>query len=459
MPPGLLHGFSTRALTSPIWASRKAKTLQRRLRSAQSARLREAAEYGRSEGSKGIPLPEETGFSDAEKRINQNYAGDLGTIRQLFGPATKFLENEYEAAENKVNSLKNQPPHELSQLRQKILNEQNDLLEEFKKRQKEFLSKTKDALTEAEEGWKVESDRTGRKVRHNQIRRIPYLFMITFIVLGEFPLNSLVFAVFGETRILTFIMAATIAFAIPVIAHITGFCIRQHKDIAHGAMIATILASLTSIGLLAISIIRYLYFQEISDLGLTNSIAFFFINLLIFTGAIALSIFAHDPDLPFEKAYYSLKYARKIYAKSNLQFEQAISAESEKVKQIRENNDRILTTAEAAYSLELRKSQERAADSGGRHDTILEILTGLEERVTALYKACIFEYRLRNKLARSGSTNPAIFGKDTDDEENFPRLELKFSSKKRLCTNQEQPIKPLSKEEIKRKFKIYPSSP
>ena len=50
------------------------------------------------------------------------------------------------------------------------------------------------------------------------------------IFLGEIPLNALVFEIFGENQVMTWIMATIIGLAVPISAHFIGIKFREHPD-------------------------------------------------------------------------------------------------------------------------------------------------------------------------------------------------------------------------------------
>ena len=69
--------------------------------------------------------------------------------------------------------------------------------------------------------------RIGRSEPHVELSRLKYLGLMVLFVLGEIPMNSLAFAVFGENQIFTWIMALGVAVAIPWIAHSLGILFKQ----------------------------------------------------------------------------------------------------------------------------------------------------------------------------------------------------------------------------------------
>lgn len=135
-------------------------------------------------------------------------------------------------------------------------------------------------------------------------------FWLFFIAVAEFPLNSVVFALFGAGKIETFIMAAGLCVAIPVIAHFFGQALRQeHKSLTDKALMITMpLIMLLILG--AIAFIRAKYFQaarsynligvEMSPTAMTT--LFIIINMAIFLVAVLVSYEGTHPDHRFFRA-------------------------------------------------------------------------------------------------------------------------------------------------------------
>ena len=60
-----------------------------------------------------------------------------------------------------------------------------------------------------------------------ELSRGKYYILMSLFVLGEVPMNSLAFSVFGESQIFTWVMALGVAVAIPWIAHAMGILIKR----------------------------------------------------------------------------------------------------------------------------------------------------------------------------------------------------------------------------------------
>ena len=163
-----------------------------------------------------------------------------------------------------------------------------------------------------------------------ELSRGKYYVLMFLFVLGEIPMNSLAFAVFGESQIFTWIMAVGVAVAIPWIAHAVGILLKRgstpwwKSGIGVGALFA-----LTIAGLLAIGYVRVQYLGDLSEAGAVASFgsskfigaAFVGLNLVILAAATLCSYFAHDKDPMLEHLHRRTnqlnKSMRAIEAKHN----------------------------------------------------------------------------------------------------------------------------------------------
>src|SRR2546428_13734920 len=57
--------------------------------------------------------------------------------------------------------------------------------------------------------------------------RVFHWALIAFLAVGEFPLNTVVFRLFGEAEYLTYVMASTLAITIPLIGVFIGVHVRH----------------------------------------------------------------------------------------------------------------------------------------------------------------------------------------------------------------------------------------
>jgi hypothetical protein len=138
--------------------------------------------------------------------------------------------------------------------------------------------------------------------------------LILFLGIGEFPLNSVVFRLFGEPEYLTYVMASTLAILIPFIGMFIGIHLRHALRRTAGNIVIGLLTPI-SVGsaLYAVSLLRNTYISSqfaggppvAPDQG-KLAWGLFALNNLIFFGALAASYFAHDPDEKLDLFHKSL---------------------------------------------------------------------------------------------------------------------------------------------------------
>src|SRR5437867_9012767 len=135
----------------------------------------------------------------------------------------------------------------------------------------------------------------------------PSLFhavLILFLGIGEFPLNTVVFRLFGEPEYLTYVMASTLAITIPLVGVFLGLHLRQSIPRTAGNILIGLLTPVAvGAALFAISVLRnsYIFSQASpsSPLSLNQDglgFALLALNTLVFFAAMVSSFFAHDPD-------------------------------------------------------------------------------------------------------------------------------------------------------------------
>jgi tetrahydromethanopterin S-methyltransferase subunit G len=140
--------------------------------------------------------------------------------------------------------------------------------------------------------------------------------VILFLGIGEFPLNTVVFRLFGEAEYLTYVMASTLAIMIPLIGVFIGIHMRHALPRMAGNIVMGALTPIVVGGALyAVSLLRNVYiassFSEGAPQAAANQSAMawalFALNSLVFFGAMAASYFAHDPDEKLDQFHKSLK--------------------------------------------------------------------------------------------------------------------------------------------------------
>jgi hypothetical protein len=178
-------------------------------------------------------------------------------------------------------------------------------------RQLDDLERRMRPLTEA---YKVRVAEVGREAKIV----FPPIFhwaLIVFLAVGEFPLNTVVFRLFGEAEFLTYVMASTLAIIIPLIGVFIGAHLRHSiPNWAGNLLIGGLTPAIVAATLYAVSLLRNTYItSQFSSTGFVGSegnqmaYALFALNALVFFGAAVASYFAHDPDERLDALHHSLK--------------------------------------------------------------------------------------------------------------------------------------------------------
>ncbi len=192
------------------------------------------------------------------------------------------------------------------------------------------------------EGYKTRSQELGRDVT------IPFpaalhWALIIFLGIGEFPLNTVVFRLFGEAEYLTYVMASTLAIMIPLIGVFIGMHLRHALPRMAGNILIGALTPISVGGaLFAVSLLRNIYIGSQFAPGATSAAdqgnmawALFALNSLVFFGAMAASYFAHDPDEKldrFHKVLVSLDRKRNTIRTKLFQIAPKINGEIQAAK-------------------------------------------------------------------------------------------------------------------------------
>jgi hypothetical protein len=191
----------------------------------------------------------------------------------------------------------------------------------------------------------------GRSEPSVELSRSKYYVLMLLFVLGEIPMNSLAFAVFGENQIFTWIMAVGVAVAIPWIAHSMGILFKRwsppwwRNGIGIGALLF-----LTIGGLVAIGYVRVQYLGDLSKtgavIGFSNSTligaAFVGLNMVILAAATLCSYFAHDTDPMLEHLHRRTNQLDKATRAIEAKYRKILTEQQEKLHRIQQRTQEII---------------------------------------------------------------------------------------------------------------------
>jgi hypothetical protein len=160
--------------------------------------------------------------------------------------------------------------------------------------------------------------------RH-RMRRLVYILGMAAVFLIDVPLNIVVFNVFGESPLLTYILAGLLGILVVPAAHVLGIQLRNRIN---DRVIATLAAVIPLALIFAIAFLRKDYLQQQHALaeGLTGGagvVIFLAFNLAIFGSGIFLSYLRHDPfGQALEEAERALRKAKAEWASAAKLLEQ-----------------------------------------------------------------------------------------------------------------------------------------
>jgi hypothetical protein len=191
----------------------------------------------------------------------------------------------------------------------------------------------------------------GRSEPSIELSRSKYYVLMLLFVLGEIPMNSLAFAVFGENQIFTWIMAVGVAVAIPWIAHSMGILFKRWSSpwwrnaIGIGALLF-----LTIGGLVAIGYVRVQYLGDLSKtgavIGFKNSTligaAFVGLNMVILAAATLCSYFAHDTDPMLEHLHRRTNQLDKATRAIQGKCGKILTQQQEKLHRIQQRTEEVI---------------------------------------------------------------------------------------------------------------------
>jgi len=184
-----------------------------------------------------------------------------------------------------------------------------------------------------------------------ELSRGKYYVLMFIFVLGEIPMNSLAFAVFGESQIFTWIMAVGVAVAIPWIAHAVGILLKRGSEPwwKSGIGVASLFI-LTIAGLIAIGYVRVQYLGDLSETGAVGSFgsskfigaAFVGLNLVILAAATLCSYFAHDKDPMLEHLHRRTNQLNKAMRSIEAKHNEILTEQQQKINRIHQEAQELI---------------------------------------------------------------------------------------------------------------------
>jgi hypothetical protein len=259
-----------------------------------------------------------------------------------------------EVQQNAVTDAKNNIPGRedpnFSQFEQECMamanNEARQVMSKYEPQLEILNGKHKPLLKEYDrisKDYDAHAAKIGRSEPSVELSRGKYYILMFLFVLGEIPMNSLAFSVFGESQIFTWIMALGVAVAIPWIAHAMGILIKRgsvpwwKNGIGVGALLL-----LTLGGLVAIGYVRVQYLGDLSSAGAVASFgsskfigaSFVGLNLVILAAATLCSYFAHDTDPLLEHLHRKTNQINKAMRAIEARHNKIVTEQEQKINRI-----------------------------------------------------------------------------------------------------------------------------
>jgi hypothetical protein len=259
-----------------------------------------------------------------------------------------------EVAQNAITDAKNNIPGRddpnFSQFEQECMamanNEARQVMARYEPQLEILNGKHKPLLKKYErisKDYDAHAAKIGRSEPSVELSRGKYYVLMFLFVLGEIPMNSLAFSVFGESQLFTWIMALGVAVAIPWIAHAVGILIKRGSVPwwKNGIGVAALLL-LTVGGLLAIGYVRVQYLGDLSTTGAVGSFgsskfigaAFVGLNLVILAAATLCSYFAHDKDPLLENLHRKTHQINKRMRAIEARYNKIVAEQEQKINRI-----------------------------------------------------------------------------------------------------------------------------
>ncbi len=231
------------------------------------------------------------------------------------------------------------------------------------------------------------------------------LFWIVFVIItiAEIAFNAIVFDVFGQSKIHTYIMAIGLMIAIPWLSDFIGKKLRVEKKFQTTVGLMIVAGIVVFVGLAVIAILREKFFEAnkiVEALGIrwdTNSIilTFFVVNIVLFVSVIVLAYEAgHKDPSEYRRLERNYDKAKKILRSDAKNYEEA----AEELANARIEFNKAHTEREHEYE----KIRAKANEERDVWMSLLQI------------------YRASNMEARKEKMKPKSFNADPEELVKLP---------------------------------------
>lgn len=351
----------------------------------------------RQDALQNIPKPDEAGPCDFERELKGVCEQEASRIVEQYRPKLEKLDGEIRAIEA---------------LRNENYTDDGTLSDSLRDTERDRLNKSP-VVKHAEED--LEIARRTFESWYAKVDRLPilprsyYYVLAVLIGIGEVPLNAMVFGIFGESQAMTWVMASLIGIILPCGAHFTGIKVREHGAGFSwpNALKAFVMSAAVVGGLYAITVVRKTYLETFKEsIGITDSVVqssemFFWINVVVYVVAVALSYMNHEPYPGYANVYKDYRRTKKAVEKEMHKRDKAIASSGVRhAKQVRE------TEGEEA------RMQEKLLRLKGMYDKTLIEGREKERQCLGSFKSLLAMYRNENIQRRMDEKTPECFSSD-----------------------------------------------
>ncbi|HZP02613.1 MAG TPA: hypothetical protein VFD30_20345 [Terriglobia bacterium] len=324
-----------------------------------------AGRYGKMDGKQGIPPVDSRAFSDYEMEIKNLADENMDGLARLWADDDRRLKADYCNAKSELAAARAE------------------------------VNCARGALRTAQGKFDPVAQEMNQHYGAILLNPLLYWLLILIIVGGEFPLNSIVFRVMGESTVATYIFSTAIAFGLPAAAHLLGLFLRKRpfaQGIGNTEAVLTILCIvLPVVGILSVAYLREKYFEsrEIESILSVKldptavTLVFIGINLLVFALAAFASYLAHDPVIS------NCRKRLRLATRELNEAQRQLQAAQQRVERAEKRLDGAKAHREASFQATINRGRE---------------IQDFTQRLIAAYRAS-------NLRARNNPQTPGIWGK------------------------------------------------
>lgn len=372
----------------------------------------------KEDGSSGIPLGDSPLPSPFERELVHAASQVASTVATTYKRALEQVDGKIKAERQHLDS------------KYKDVLESIEATHQYEKDAAENVFGLKDShaqLELCEQRYNALYD----ELKRDPVVYIPHWVYITlafFIFIGEVPLNALVFQMFGENQIMTWVMALIVGLCIPVSAHFIGIKLREHgRGLSYTNILKGVVAfAIVIAALYGLSVMRTTYLGAMKEsLGLDeplvqSSFMFFWLNVAVLSAAVVIAYMAHDPVPGYDVLGHKLAHLRRKVTK----------AEKAKVGLLKAAAMKRVAARDKA-SAEHRDSFNRVNLMKGTYDQLLREGQEWESRCLIVLRQKVAVYRHENVKHRETKALPKSFETEPELELELKRMREKLDNEAR----------------------------